>query len=101
MDNKIFSMIGLAKRAGKISTGEFICKTQIKKGVAKLIILAENASDNTKKSIINSCNYYKTEYYVFADMADLGKYTGGGQRAVISVNDVNLANGIKKLLNER
>ena len=92
-------MIGLAKRANKVSGGEFICKKAIKSGYAKLAILAEDASENTKKSILNSCNYYKVKAVEFADMESLGKYSGGGQRAVICVNDKNLAEAIIKLIN--
>ena len=45
--NKLLNMLGLAKRAGKISTGSFICEKMIKSGDARLVILANDASDNT------------------------------------------------------
>ena len=96
MNNKLLTYIGFAKRANKISSGEFICKKAIKSHQSKLIIIAEDASDNTKKSIKNSCSFYKVEYIEYADMAQLGKATGGGERAVISINDENLAKAIKK-----
>ena len=98
-NDKILSMIGLAKRANKVSTGEFICKKAIKSGMAKLAILAVDASENTKKSILNSCNYYKVNSVECADMESLGKYSGGGERAVVTINDINLSNAIIKLIN--
>ena len=56
---KLLGMLGLAKRAGKVSTGTFICEKMIKSKTAKLIILAKDASDNTSKSIKDACNYHK------------------------------------------
>lgn len=94
MNKKCLGMIGLAKRAGKVSTGEFICSKAVKSGEAKLVIIAENASENTKKSVINSCRFYKVKYIEAGSMSDLGKYTGSQERAVVSVNDNNFAKAI-------
>lgn len=97
-EEKILSMIGLAKRANKVSTGEFICKKVLKQKKARLAILAENASDNTKKSIINSCKFYNVEVIECSNMENLGKFTGGGARAVVTINDENFANEIMKYI---
>lgn len=94
---KIFGMIGLAKRAGKVSTGSFICLKMIKSRRAVLVILAEDASENTKKSIKDSCKFYNVRYIEFSDMASLGHATGGGERAVVSINDDNFAAAISDI----
>ena len=41
-------LIGLAKRAGKLSSGESACKEAIKTGKSYLIILAEDVGKNTE-----------------------------------------------------
>ena len=92
--DKILNFIGLAKRAGKISTGEFICRKAIQQGLARLVLVAEDASDNTKKAMCNSCKHYHVPYLEFADKDRLGKYTGGGSKAVVSVNDENFAKAV-------
>lgn len=97
-EEKILSMLGLAKRANKVSTGEFICKKAIKAGQAKIAVIACDASDNKKKSIKNSCDFYEVRYIECADMEKLGKFTGGGERAVVTVNDENLSNAITKYI---
>lgn len=90
----------MAKRAGKISTGGFICSKKIKSKEAKLVITASDASDNTKKAAADSCRYYKVKYIETASMAELGKYTGSSSgRAVVSVNDNNFAKAILDRLN--
>jgi len=92
---KVLGMIGLAKRAGKISAGGFLCEDAIKKRTAKLVIIASDASDKSKKSITDSCKYYKIPYVEFSDKDSLGKYCGGGERSVVSVNDKNFAEAIR------
>ena len=96
MNNKFLGMLGLAKRAGKVQTGEDICSKAVKSGVSKLIIVACDASDNTKKSITDSCKFYKTKFV----KAELGKFTGADSRAVVSVNDDNFAKAILDRLND-
>ena len=49
MNDKVISLLGLAERAGKIASGEFAAEKAVKIGKARLIIVAEDASDNTKK----------------------------------------------------
>ena len=94
---KLYGMLGMAKRAGKVTTGAFICEKMIKSNRAKLVFLASDASDNTKKSIKNSCEFYNVKLIEFSDMETLGHYTGGGDRAVISVNDDNFAKAISDI----
>ena len=47
--NKALSMIGLATKAGKVASGEFCTEKEVKSGRAYLVIVADDASDNTKK----------------------------------------------------
>ena len=57
--NKVHSMIGLATKAGKVVSGEFAVEKAIKDGKAFLVIIAEDASDNTKKHFSDMCIYSK------------------------------------------
>lgn len=95
MNEKFLGMLGMAKRAGKVISGEAVCSKAIKNGEARLVIIASDASENTKKSVINSCQYYRVDYIEAASMADIGKYTGSAsERAVAVVNDNNFAKAI-------
>lgn len=97
--NKFFSMLGMAKRAGKVSAGEFIVKKDIQRNKARLVIIATDASLNTKKSIINSCEFYKVKYIIHSTMEELGKSIGAPMRAVISVNDDNFQKAVLDKIN--
>ena len=92
--NKALGMLGLAKRAGKVQSGEFLCDKAIKSGQSHLIIIASDISENSKQAICDSCNYYNVEYVQFANSEELGKFSGGDRRCVVSVNDENFKNAI-------
>ena len=47
--NKVLSLIGLATKAGKTASGEFLTEREVKSGKAALVIVAGDASKNTKK----------------------------------------------------
>ena len=71
-DKKIFSMFGLAARAGKIASGEFQTETAVKSQTAYLVVVAEDASDNTKKLFHDKCSPFnrlllpvsRNKYYI-------------------------------------
>lgn len=94
--NKALSMIGIATKAGKVVTGEFSTEKTIKEGKASLVIVAEDASDNTKKKFSNMCDYYHTEIYYFSDKNSLGNACGKEFRASLAVIDEGLAKAVKK-----
>ena len=55
-------MLGLAMKAGKVSSGEFATEQAVKSGSAYLVILAETASANTQKKFRDMCAYIGREY---------------------------------------
>ncbi len=94
-DNAL-SMVGLAAKAGKISSGEFSVEKSVKSGFGHLVIIAEDASDNTKKMFHNMCAYYKTPICIFGTKEELGHWIGKGQRASICILDEGFAKSISK-----
>ena len=70
--NKALSMIGLATKAGKVASGEFCTEKEVKSGRAHLVIVADDASDNTKKKFKNMCDFYQVPIYFYKDKDTLG-----------------------------
>ena len=60
-------MIGLATKAGKVASGEFCTEKEVKSGRAYLVIVADDASDNTKKKFQNMCDFYQVPIYFYKD----------------------------------
>ena len=71
-------------------------------GNARFLMVARDASDNTKKRAFNCAKYYETACYeIPIGQSDLGNCVGKkGAVSVLSLNDANMAKGIKKLLDE-
>ena len=96
--SKALSLISLATKAGKIASGEFCTEKEVKAGFAELVIVAEDASDNTKKKFKNMCEFYEVPIYFYGDKDTLGHAMGKEFRASLAVIDHGFANGIKKHL---
>ena len=47
--NKVLAYLGLATRAGKSVSGEFSVEKSVRQHRAKLVIVSEDASENSKK----------------------------------------------------
>ncbi len=95
---KVYSLLGLAKRASRLVCGEDLIKDCIRYGKSHLIIIAENASDNTKKSITNSCKYYGANYYIAGTKENLGHAVGNSHNAAVCITDAGFAKSIEKHL---
>ncbi len=91
---KALGLISLAKKAGRVVSGESACKEAIRFGSSHLIILTEDASANTKKNITDSCIYYGVPYVIAFSKDTLGHSIGNAFNAVVSINDEGLATGI-------
>ncbi|WP_105616034.1 L7Ae/L30e/S12e/Gadd45 family ribosomal protein [Vallitalea okinawensis] len=94
MNNKILSLLGLCQRAGLLKSGEFACEKAVKGRKAKLMIIAEEASDNTKSKFISSCKFYNTPYRIYGEKEELGHAIGKGLRATLVILDDGFAKNI-------
>jgi len=99
-NNKILSLLGLATRSRNVVSGEFMTEKSVKSGTARLVIVAEDASDNTKKEFRDMCTFYKVPCYFYGTKEELGKSMGKEIRASLSITDDGFAGSIIKLLQE-
>ncbi len=95
-NDKVLNLIGLAQKAGKVVSGEFMTEKAVKLGDAALVILAEDASDNTKKKFGNMCEFYEVPLRIHAAKDYLGHAMGKELRASLAVTDEGLAQAIMK-----
>lgn len=98
MTDRVLSSIGLATKAGKAASGEFSTEKAIKEGNAYLVLIAEDASDNTKKHFHDMCNYRSIPYKVYGNKESLGHAMGKQTRASLAITDAGFANMIQKQL---
>lgn len=60
--DKVLSMLGLSAKAGNVASGEFSTEKAVKEGKAHLVIVAGDASDNTKKHFRDMCSFYEVPF---------------------------------------
>ena len=95
MDNAL-RMVGIATKAGRTASGEFMTENAVKSGRAALVILAGDASDNTKKKFQNMCEFYDVPIRIYSTKDELGHAMGKEFRASMAVTDEGLAQTIMK-----
>ncbi|MBB2182881.1 ribosomal L7Ae/L30e/S12e/Gadd45 family protein [Lachnospiraceae bacterium MD1] len=95
---KVYNLLGIATKSRNLVSGEFSTEKAVKERKAALVIVAEDASDNTKKMFTNTCTYYNVPIYFFGEKNDLGHAIGKEFRASLAVFDKGLADAIEKQL---
>ena len=99
--NKVYSLLGIAMRGRNLVSGEFQTMESIKKGSAMLVIIAEDASDNTRKLFTDKCSFYEVPVLQYGTKEALGRAIGKDLRSSIGVCDAGLADAIIKQLEEK
>lgn len=87
-------MIGLATRAGATVSGEFSVEKAIKSGKSKLVFVADDASERTKKGFKDACVYYKVPLVIYKDKDTLGHSMGKQFRASLAILDEGFAESL-------
>lgn len=96
--NKVYSLLGLCMRAGKVKSGELAAMEAIRKKTAKLVIVSCDASDNTTKQFSDKCKYYDVPIVFFGDKESLGHAIGKDVRTSLAITDKGLSEGLLKNL---
>ena len=97
-NNNVLSLLGLATKAGKVASGEFSTEKSVKTGKGFLVLVADDASQNTKKKFQNMCDFYEVPIYFIANKEELGRFCGKEFRASLAVQDENFAKAMLKEL---
>ena len=99
INNKVYGLLGLTSKAGKLAFGTDSCLEIIAKHKVKLIIVAEDSSERTINNFREKCKQNNIDFYVFGKKEDLSKSIGKVNKTVIGIKDKNLAGAIIKILN--
>ena len=89
-------MIGLCRKAGKIKSGETAVEAEMKKGTVRLLVIADNASDRTKKTYHDMAAYRKIPIQTYGSKEALGQMLGKAERAAVAVIDEKMAAAVAK-----
>lgn len=95
MINKVYGLLGISTKAGKLIAGTDLVIEEMARGNVKLVIIAEDASEKSKKNMKYYCEKYNVENIVFGTIDNLSKAIGKHNKAIIGIKDINLASAIK------
>ncbi len=95
---KALNLLSLAQRAGGLASGEFMVEKSVKEGNAYLVIIAQDASKNTKKKFHNMCTYYHVPAVELSDKEELGHSIGRSERSSLAIVNEGLAKAFTKVL---
>lgn len=98
MNDKVLSLLGLARRAGKIALGFDPAADSAKSGQSRLILITSDISPKTKKELEFSLRDIGTPIRSIPyDVKTLGSAVGKAAK-IVSVNDEGFAGSVMKLL---
>ena len=99
INNKIYLMLGLAKRAGKAISGTDAVIAKIRGLEAYLVVISEDASGGTKKRISDKCKSYNTDYIFYGNCDEVGRAIGVNNCVAVAITDEGFARSLKEKYN--
>lgn len=92
--DRILNNLGLCQRANGLLSGEEIVIAGIQNGSVQYIFLASDASENSKKKILDKAHYYQLEVNTQYTSVELSHAIGKENRMVIGI----ISKGFLKIL---
>lgn len=99
MKKKVDSYLGFAKKSGNLLTGVNTCTFAMAKGKVKLMIIAEDISENSEKKVMKEIRKYGVQYVKYGKSEELSRVVGSSGRNVFALCDKGFAEIILKEIN--
>ena len=99
-EDRILNLIGLAQRAGKLSSGDFIVEKAMKKKTPKLVLLAGDCAANNEKKYIQLAELHHIPLRKVGSKETLGAAIGKEVRVVVAVEDDGFAKALLKEIDQ-
>ncbi len=97
-NNKFLSLLGFAHKSRNLVTGEDTCTMNMKKDAVVLLILAGDASENTKSRFLHLCESKRVSIKIIEDRDTLSSAIGQVNRTVFGVTDKKFARAMLEAL---
>ncbi len=102
-DPKLLSLLGMCRKAGKLSCGHDGSIDSVRSGVAKLCLLSSDSSERLRREAEREAGFGGRDIPVavlLSTMDDI-KHATGLKSAVLTVNDEGFAKSMLRLLNTK
>lgn len=99
MSNSYISLLGLARRAGKVEVGDEAARSACSHGTAKILLIASDSSDRTREAFEFIAESASIPHISVAETREeLGNALGKRPCAVVAICDTGFSAGIVKKL---
>ena len=95
-EQNIVFALGLAQKAGKVASGDYAVMDAIKNHKVKLLIIAIDAAENSRKKLLYLCQENSIKTIDVLDRESLGAAIGKAQRTALAITDENFVKMILK-----
>jgi ribosomal protein L7Ae-like RNA K-turn-binding protein len=92
--NHVLSLLGLARRAGNIITGQTLCIEGVKSKKVSLLIIAGDLNETTRYKMSQLCETEGVEYRIFSNKADLSHAVGKENYGLFGVTNKKFSRAI-------
>ena len=96
--DRILSLLGFAKKAGKLITGTNAVLRSILYGEACIVIVNKNAGKSVKEKFKRLCLENDIKFYVFGSEDEFERATGENNKVIYSVCDAGFSNKLVQLI---
>ena len=100
MRSKLESYMGFAAKSGNVVSGTFACTDAMRRGRARLLIIAEDTAEGTKRKLCGEADKIKVPVRVYGRSDDLSRMVGKTGRSIFVIKDDNLAKVIDEQIEE-
>jgi len=91
MADKVFSYLGFAAKSRNMVTGYNTCEMMMARRKIKLLIVAEDLAENTKKKMTQQCDKYNIDLKIFGKSEILSQKTGNSGKGIFGITDSHFA----------
>lgn len=100
MKDKIYTMLGFAQKSGNLVTGENTCEIYLNKRKISLLIISDDASENSKKKFVGKCEAQGVNYRVFGNRDEISHSIGKSNRPIVGVTNKKFSRKLIELIDE-
>lgn len=95
---KVKTLLGFAKKSGKVISGETTIEERIKRNIFTFLFIASDMPDKRKKYWEKKCKEKNIKCYVIGTKEEYGAILGISPRNLLTVNDKQMAQAILEQL---
>ena len=93
---RLYSLIGLCQKAGRLVSGGDMVEEAICTGRAKLVIIALDAGETMAKRFRDKAAYYEVPVICFGTKEELGRSIGKELRSAVAMTDAGFSGSFIK-----